>query len=108
MVQLELVVIRCEDVDRSRHFYSALGLEFVANDTDGFEGRAGEVRLELCPSLGPQAPMRLGLRCAQISRVVDAMKAAGGSVVRTLGAPKLLYAVVKDPDGHTLELRSAD
>ncbi len=106
MLRLELVVLRAADLERSRRFYEALGIHFEPAPTEGYRGQLDGIQFEICPSHGKAGLMRLGLRLSGLVGVVDSLTRAGGTLVRTLGSPKLLYAVVRDPDGNTLELRA--
>ena len=107
---LSLVVVRCRDLERSRAFYGSLGLS-LRREKHG-EGpthysavlRDGVV-LELYPYAvdRPFAPMRFGLRVARL----DEIAAALGAEVSVERETRARRCVVKDPDGHTLELSSS-
>ena len=108
-VGLELVVLRCGDVGRSRAFYEALGLRFVAEQHATGPAHlaaalADGVVVELYPAEGePTAPergsvgdVRLGFVVAPFEAVLDQLAAAGAVVP----APGGGQAVVTDPDGR--------
>lgn len=106
---LELVVLRCGDVARSRAFYEALGLQFVAEQHGTGPAHlaatlADGVVVELYPASGqPTAPgrgsvgdVRLGFAVGFFEAVLDEL-ADGGTVVPS---PDGGQAVVTDPDGR--------
>jgi lactoylglutathione lyase len=106
-----LIVIRATDLTRSEAFYRALGLEFsreqhsrgpvhLAADVDG-------VVFEIYP-LGSQPATvgtRLGLRVADVEACTAAAETAGGRIQEPpADGPWGRRAVVRDPDGHAVEL----
>lgn len=110
VAQFSFVTLRCKDLDSSRVFYEAIGLHsLVVQHKDGshhYECKAGEQTLELYPRRrGDANDLRIGFRVTNLTEVLLGLKAQGAEIVQTLGAPVVRYAVVKDPDGHTVELR---
>ena len=62
--QLDYIVVRCADIERSREFYNALGLALVreqhGNGTVHYASDLGGAVLELYPSIGqPTAGLRI-------------------------------------------------
>jgi catechol 2,3-dioxygenase-like lactoylglutathione lyase family enzyme len=104
--ELQLLVLRCADLDASRRFYAALGLD-LREERHGegpvhWAARVGRAVVELYPAdaRGPST-VRWGLRVDDI----DATRAR----VAALGAPDHRdgdVCVVVDPDGSRVELRS--
>jgi lactoylglutathione lyase len=88
MVKLRLVVLRCEDLERSRRFYEALGLSFVEEQHGAgprhFAAVIADLVIELYPASAthPVNDIRLGFEVTDVE--------AG---------------VVEDPDGRKIELR---
>lgn len=101
MVKLRLVVLRCEDLERSRRFYEALGLAFV-EEQHGAGPRHLAATLddgmviELYPASTshPVNDVRLGFAVNEIEAICAAVDQAGGSTV-------------VDPDGRKIDLHSA-
>lgn len=116
----------CADVDLSRTFYETLGLTFRAISQPGARSAAylttiGSTGFAL-HSVGfarwwdPLSPGATPGSCVfdldvptgtSVDAVVDALVAAGGTVVKD---PETMefgarYAIVTDPDGHRLGLR---
>lgn len=109
--QLSFVTLRCKDVHTSRVFFETLGLEsVVVHHKDGsqhYDCKAGGQTIELYPRRrGDTNELRLGFQVNDLGDVLLDLRSQGIEVLQTLGAPVVRYAVVKDPDGHTIELRS--
>jgi catechol 2,3-dioxygenase-like lactoylglutathione lyase family enzyme len=105
---IELIVLRCADVERAVQFYSALGLTFAREQHDNgpvhYAAELGSVVLELYPSTGSSSGgLRLGLQLGTDVGSVHRALAVGGRLVRLSEHER--HATVRDPDGHTLELR---
>jgi lactoylglutathione lyase len=112
-VSLTLLVLKTQQVERLRTFYSALGIE-LAKEQHGkgsihYAGRAGEVVLELYPlpdDVGSvDATTRLGFSIENLAEVVEAIHAIGAPVLtEPQETPWGYRAVVRDPDGRAVEL----
>jgi lactoylglutathione lyase len=104
------LVVRCTDIERSRPFYEHLGLSFVPEQHGGGPRRysclVDEVLLELYPQHDAPSPLHFGLRVNELARRVKELRGGGASVV-SMDATGT-RAVVRDPDGHTLDLSQAD
>ena len=107
---LNLVVIRSEDIDISREFYELLGLRFERHKHgEGSEHFAAEedgMVFEIYPLAGEaSAGARLGFQVSDVDGLVAALDEAGHPVVsRPKDSPWGRRAVLKDPDGHSVEL----
>lgn len=112
-VSLTLLVLKTRQVEVLRLFYQTLGIE-LAEERHGmgpvhFAGRAGDVVLEVYPLPDDGSPVdvaiRLGFAVESLADVVRKLQAIGAPVVTP---PKEtawgLQAVVKDPDGRSVEL----
>ena len=119
---LNLVVLRCNDLARSRRFYDALGLRFV----DERHGERpphlaatlpGGTVVELYPAAEPTSPLpavpaqvardpRLGFAVEHIDAVVAHIEGEGGQVIvrPADGDDRVRRAIVVDPDGRRVEL----
>jgi lactoylglutathione lyase len=110
--RLNLVVLRCRDLDRAQAFYEALGLHFVRH-----AHRKGPIHLasesggqvfELYP-LGDDAAStsstRIGFAVPDVDATYAAVLNAGGtSISPPKASPWGRRAVVADPEGHRVEL----
>lgn len=107
---LNLLVIRSLDLKSAESFYEALGLKFVthqhgkglphlAAERDGFV-------FEIYPRDDkPTHHTRLGFAVDSVAETVETLAALGGKVVSSPRLTEWGYrAVMKDPDGHTVEL----
>jgi lactoylglutathione lyase len=111
-VQLNLVVIRAQDIDRAAAFYSLLGLTFTKHrHGKGPEHCASEQQglvFEIYPQPedGPtSAGARLGFQVPSIDAVLPELEAAGARIVSPAkDSPWGRRAVIDDLDGHRVEL----
>ena len=110
--QLNLVVLRSSDIDRAARFYEAMGLRFAkhahgtgpehyASETNGFV-------LEIYPMTaksGTTTGVRIGFRVDSVDELVTLLAKEGAVVVSPPADSEWgRRAVVKDLDGHTVEL----
>jgi lactoylglutathione lyase len=109
-VGLHLVVLRCADLEASRAWYAALGLTLAREQHDGgaphYSTNVGFATLELYPKRAHgSSGLRLGLTLTGGADVIRRALALGGELVRP-GAPEDIdtAAVIRDPDGHTLDI----
>lgn len=111
-VGLNLVVLRVADLERAERFYSLLGLKFQRH-------RHGKGPEHLCAELGgavfelyPQTAegavstgARVGFKVASVDAVLAVLAEYPGAVVTPAQDSEWgRRAVVKDPDGHRVEL----
>lgn len=112
-VSLTLLVLKTRQIEQLRRFYQALGIE-LAEEQHGrgpvhFAGRAGGVVIEVYPLQNEDTPVdastRLGFTVDTLAEVVVRLQAIGAQIV---ALPKEtafgLQAVVKDPDGRSVEI----
>lgn len=112
-VSLSLLVLKTHQVEQLRAFYQTLGID-LAEEQHGkgpvhFAGRAGAVVIEVYPLPDDASPVdsstRLGFTVANVAEVVRALEGTGMKIVT---APKEtawgFQAVMKDPDGRSVEL----
>lgn len=105
-MSLTLLVLYVADLDRSRHFYSLLGLQFVEEQHEGGPVHYAAtlptgIVLELYPA-GDRAVTRtrLGFMVRDRAAVADALRRIGFTVKR--------QSLVVDPDGNWVELHEAE
>ena len=110
---LKLLVLRTPDPNGLRRFYQVLGIEFVEERHGSgplhFAGRIGDTVLDLYPLEGDVGPadgtLRLGFSVTGLPETIRSLEADGATVV---SHPKPTAwgnrAVVRDPDGRSVEL----
>ena len=109
-MNLEYIVLRCSDLEGSRRFYEALGLQ-CSREQHGqgpphYSCHVGQVVLELYPLSGrSSAGLRLGLRVPSVRTIVEGMERMGSDV---RAAPDGASAVIRDPDGHEIAIVEAE
>ena len=112
--RLNLVVIRSPDIDRAADFYRALGLLFTKHSHGtGPEHYSSEVCgfvFEIYPLADGQPPTtaaRVGFVVDDVDSLVGLVTEAGATVVSApRDSPWGRRAVVRDLDGHSVELVS--
>lgn len=111
-IQLNLVVIRASNLERTTAFYRLLGLDFVkhrhGNGLEHFACDLGTVVFEIYPrtsEVDSTSGTRLGFLVASVDAAIAELEKRG---VKTISPPKNLawgwHTVVTDPDGHKVEL----
>jgi predicted enzyme related to lactoylglutathione lyase len=108
---LSLLVLRAQDPTALVAFYSALGLVFVQEQHgEGpvhYAAYADSVVLEIYPKRegASTTAVRLGFRVPGLEGIVAALVTAGGVLRQAPTASRGgRSAVIKDPEGHTVEL----
>ena len=112
-VSLSLLVLKTRQVEQLRAFYQTLGVD-LTEEKHGkgpvhFAGRAGAVVIEVYPLPDDGSPVdsstRLGFAVEAVAEVIRALEGIGTKIVTS---PKEtawgFQAVVKDPDGRSVEL----
>jgi len=111
-IQLNLVVIRSADLDRSAQFYKLLDLDLIkhhhGSGPEHYTCELGKVVLEIYPrqaDTDSTNSVRIGFQVLSVNAVVDELMKQG---VKIISPPKDSSwgrrAVVVDPDGHRVEL----
>ncbi len=110
---LTLLVLKTRQVEPLRLFYQTLGL-LLSEEQHGsgpvhFAGRSGDVILEIYPLQDDgslvNSSTRLGLTVENVDALVKALGGIGTKMVTpTKETAWGLQAVVKDPDGRSVEL----
>lgn len=109
--ELNLVVLRSPDLERSARFYRALGIPLVREQhgtgPEHFAGRAGHVIFEIYPQGNGEGTTktRIGFSVGSLTYVLSVVESAGGTVISNPQDTEWgRRAVVADPDGHRVEL----
>ena len=110
---LRLLVIRTTHIDAVRKFYESIGISFReerhGNGPVHFAADLGVLVFEVYPMKDPNGAVdtytRLGFTVSNVDEAVAVIRAAGVGIVREPGVTAWGYsAVVRDPDGRTVEL----
>lgn len=109
-----LLTVRSKDLERAEQFYGALGVVFSRHAHGGPEHLCAEsdgMVFEVYPLADGQVPTsstRLGFHVEDVPRVLRDLEAMGVEVVH---GPRVsafgLRAVVRDGDGHCVEIVQA-
>ena len=110
--QLNLVVIRSPDIDRSAAFFGEIGLLFERHShgsgpqhyTSEVDGLVFEI-YPLTPKTRSTNGIRIGFRVDAVDQIVDLLLRRGAEVVTSPADSEWgRRAVVRDLDGHIIEL----
>jgi len=108
---MSLVVLRSPDIERAVRFYQAIGMLFTKHrHGSGPEHYATEENsfvFEIYPigSRIPTTSVRIGFSVDDVDSVVKTLADIGGQIVSSpKNSPWGRRAVIKDLDGHTIEL----
>jgi catechol 2,3-dioxygenase-like lactoylglutathione lyase family enzyme len=111
---LEYLVLRSADLERSRTFYEAMGLQ-LTEEQHGTGARhyacalGGGFVLELYPLDGrATSGLRLGLTVRKVGSTVEAIRRVDGEILRVDLDVATPSALVRDPDGHDIALVEAE
>lgn len=112
--QLNLLVLRCADLDLSAQFYAALGLDLLVEQHGSgpkhYSARSGAVLLELYPAGEGESPRARVTRPVRLGFVVDEPLAAMEAALAIAGERRSSApgeALLVDPDGNTIHLIGA-
>ncbi len=110
-ISLNLLVLRCRDIEASKVFYETLGHEFVAerhgNGPRHYAAKLGGLVLELYPRRGNESPddLRLGFSCPTLVDIAAKIRTSNIPIINELREIEgRLVLVVRDPDGRSVEL----
>lgn len=106
-----LLVVRSSDLERAERFYRQLGVAFVRHAHGGPEHLCAEfagMLFEIHPvGIGREstAATRLGFAVADVGAVLARLQTVDAELLQApRPSPWGLRAVVRDPDGHCVEL----
>ena len=109
--ELNLVVLRSADLERSAQFYRVLGVQLVreqhGSGPEHFAGQAGRVVFEIYPQGNGEGTTktRIGFGVSSLAALLSKLEQAGGAVVsKPQDTEWGRRAVIADPDGHRVEL----
>ena len=105
MKSLSLIVLRCNDLEASRTFFSALGAVFTpekhGTGPPHYACTLGQVVFELYPAGRRNiSDLRLGFVVCDLARTLEQVRHIGGTVLSESAG----QAVVVDPDGNRIQL----
>ncbi|BAY86232.1 hypothetical protein NIES267_57380 [Calothrix parasitica NIES-267] len=110
-ITLNLIVIRAEDLNRSKKFYEKLGINFSYEQHGNGEkhlcAMLEGIVLEIYPSSNniDSSGVRLGFQVSSVDKTIEELQAIETVIV---SSPKDSQwgrrAVILDPDGHKIEL----
>jgi lactoylglutathione lyase len=107
---LNLLVVRCQDLEASRRFYCALGLPLKTEQHGAgpvhYSCQLRETVLELYPARARVSCVRLGFTVPDVRVAVASVRSLGASVDREPTADDET-AVVRDPDNNHVDLSPA-
>lgn len=110
-----LLTVRSKDLRRAEQFYGVLGVVFARHAHGGPEhlcSESGGMVFEVYPLAEGQLPTsstRLGFRVDDVSRALRELESIGAEVVQRLRVSAFgLRAVVRDGDGHCVEIVQAN
>jgi len=107
---LNLLVLRCKDIEKSRDFYEIIGFTFEKHQHGkGLPHYASEkdgVVFELYPSkVEPDKHTRIGFTLPSVDVVETCLDSEGYDVIEPMTETSWgIRSVVRDPDGRTIEL----
>lgn len=113
---LSLVVIRSRDMDKLENFYSALGLTFVRHrhgkGAEHLSATMDGTVFEIYPAIRPEdntSSTRLGFTVPSLTVALDNLRSLNAAVITEPADSEFgRRAVVKDFDGHKIELYEND
>jgi lactoylglutathione lyase len=111
-IQLNLVVIRSQNIKQSAIFYQNLGLSFEkqqhGNGLEHFASEVSGITFEIYPCTPktlPTTATRLGFRVSSVDAIIDKLQKHGASIISPAEDSDWgRRAIVADPDGHQVEL----
>jgi predicted enzyme related to lactoylglutathione lyase len=112
-VKLNLIVLKTRQVEQVRTFYQVLGLDLTEEQHGKgpihFAGRIGDVVIEIYPLPNDaslvDSSTRLGFDVENVAQVIMALDSIGTCIVSLpKDTPWGFQAIVKDPDGRSVEL----
>jgi catechol 2,3-dioxygenase-like lactoylglutathione lyase family enzyme len=110
--QLNLVVLRSSDIERAASFYRTMGLAFTlhahGSGPQHYSSEVSGLVFELYPltaKSSPTAGTRIGFKVDSVDEIVRLLLEIGAIIVAPPADSEWgRRAVVKDFDGHTVEL----
>jgi len=109
---VNLLVLRCKDIERTRHFYEQLGLSFVeekhGNGPRHYAWETAGFVLELYPAAEGQLPdnVRIGFSTPSLAELAGSLR--HNSDANVLKPPYAtadrIVMLLQDPDGRKVEI----
>ena len=106
---ISLVTVYSRDIEKSKDFYSQLGLDFDEEKHGAgprhYAATTGAAVLEIYPAQGTVATSRIGFCVSDLDNLVERLRGTGTRIVRDpTVSPWGRRAVIEDPDGNKIEL----
>jgi catechol 2,3-dioxygenase-like lactoylglutathione lyase family enzyme len=109
---VNLLVLRCGDVARTREFYECLGLQFDEHQHDGgpihssaMDGMGLIIELHPASEKNPADRCGLGFGLPDLQRVIEALTQRGFEPGKIQQQPWGPTFVARDPDGRRVEVK---
>ena len=108
---LNLLVLRCKDIEATRQFYEKLGFSFVAEKHGAGPDHLASTNcpfvLELYPAAKDQGSdnVRLGFSVTSLSQISLDFQSEVISLTQTGAADGPIVLLLRDPDGRKVEIR---
>ncbi len=114
--QLNLIVIRSIDVEKSVEFYRLLGLNFIehrhGSGLEHYASQLGQLTFEIYPHTAPveaSVMTRLGFQVLDLEATIIQLQQEDIAIVQQPTASEWgLRAIVADPDGNKIELTQVE
>jgi catechol 2,3-dioxygenase-like lactoylglutathione lyase family enzyme len=109
---LDLLVLRCSDMDAAKRFYECLGMSFTrhthGSGPEHYAHEGGDLVLELYPVAGSKAPdcAGLGFSVDDLAAVALCLRDAGFAPGDVSEQPWGTTFVVRDADDRRVEIRA--
>ena len=116
LVQLTQITLATTHTAEMVKFYDTIfGTELQPTEAYGttlYNGTLAGIPLTICPNeiAGVQAEQschKLGFRAADLIAILSRVEVAGGSIEAPLTDDPLAQAILRDPDGNTIEVMQA-
>jgi lactoylglutathione lyase len=105
-MKLNLLVIRCKDIESSKEFYENIGLKFVrekhGNGVEHYSSHIGDLVFELYPLKPNETPCntRLGFSVKHVEELISHIEPYSQYEFNR----KIIY-ILLDPDGRKIEIQ---
>jgi catechol 2,3-dioxygenase-like lactoylglutathione lyase family enzyme len=109
---LNLVVLRSPDIERAAAFYREMGFSFTRHShgsgPEHYSSEVSGIVFEIYPATAKSPPTtgtRIGFRVDSVGALVTSLTKLGAELVTPPSDSEWgRRAVIKDPDGHVIEL----
>jgi len=107
-MKLKLLVLRCKDIEKTKEFYSVIGMEFMkekhGSGPTHYSAKFSDIVFELYPAKdGAVDNLRLGLEVPGLSKLLSDLE-----ILEEYEFNSNRIRVIADPDGRKIELYESD